>query len=163
MTRPVRILVCGGGPSVPVMEAALGMGEPGRFAVTTSDDPRHAPPGGYDLALVAVDAAGHAQALAALREAIGATPFIVVPPWHPGLAELDDWMREGADDVLGLGELNARRLAAAVVKAVERHARVRGQHPWGAVPATAAWSSIADGMGGSWAIGGTAGEEAAPA
>jgi hypothetical protein len=155
MTRPVRILVCGGGPSAQVLEAALGMGAPAHFSVTTSTDPRAAPPGGYDLALVAVDPRGHSQALAALREALGGTPFIVVPPWHPGLAELDSWMRQGADDVLGLAELNARRLTAAVIKAVERHARLRAHLPAGT--ATAAWSSITDGMGESWALGGEAG------
>ncbi|MEA3143440.1 MAG: hypothetical protein QOG31_764 [Thermoplasmata archaeon] len=124
---PVRILLwteeaC----QAAYLETVLEMEAPGLAEVTRCEAvPLPADQAACDLVLLAVagDAPTGPEAAWSLPiDPLGA-PVIVVSPWLPGFTEVHQLMRLGAEDVLGLAELSPRRLVAAIVKAVERHAR----------------------------------------
>lgn len=138
---PLRILLFAEEPSQGTyLETVLGMGAPGMFQVCVCDGapalPQESLEGsGYDLLLLALDIDAGMDADAALDLPHGSLriPTIVVSPWLPSLPGMTRLIRKGVDDVLGLAELTPQRLAAAILKVMERRWRLaqpslRGPH-----------------------------------
>lgn len=160
MTRlPTRILLLSAEPcQSDYVETVLAMEAPSWFEVRRGEA-GPCPGESVDLCIVALDAGSPvaADALLALPVDPARVPTIAVSPWMPGVAEVRQLMRDGAEDVLGLAELSPRRLVAAIVKALARQARpaaaprgmhraeavagidsaLPGSHPWLAVAGAA--------------------------
>ena len=132
MPEPLDILVLTDEPfHASYLASVLDLEAPGLFRVRHVGRGGPASVAGADLVLVqgGLSSAGarlpFADRIAAAFGAFGA-PVIVVSRGGMDLPALDRLMHEGADDVLDLGELSARGLAAAVLKAVCRRWRSRG-------------------------------------
>jgi hypothetical protein len=126
MPEPLDILVLTDEPfHASYLASVLDLEAPGLFRVRHIGRGGAPSPAGADLVLVQGRFApgdGRAPFADRIAAARGA-PVIVVSRGGMDLPALDRLMHEGADDVLDLGELNARGLAAAVLKAVRRRSR----------------------------------------
>jgi hypothetical protein len=131
MTRdPTRVLLFAQEPcQATYLEAVLEIEAPGMFQVCRCGNGIPPPPAtdsrGYDLFILAIDGGTCVGDDVQPGFPLDPTsiPTIVVSPWIPDSNETRRLMRSGAEDVLGLGELNPRRLVAAITKAMERRAR----------------------------------------
>src|SRR5688500_2046510 len=132
MPEPLDILVLTDEPfHASYLASVLDLEAPGLFRVRHVGRGGPPSPAGADLVLVQGGVAPEdGRTPFAGRIAACGAPVIVVSRGGMDLPALDRLMDEGADDVLDLGELSARGLAAAVLNAVRRR-RPRGapEHP----------------------------------
>ncbi|HJQ93544.1 MAG TPA: hypothetical protein VJ874_04580 [Candidatus Thermoplasmatota archaeon] len=123
MPEPLDILVLTDEPfHASYLASVLDLEAPGLFRVRHGGTPSR---GRADLVIVQggfSPADGRAPFAGRIAAACGA-PVILVSRGGMDLPVLDRLMHEGADDVLDLGELSARGLAAAMLKAVCRRSR----------------------------------------
>lgn len=125
MARQIQVLVVAQDPAqLAYLETVLQLEAPGHFKVSTRTGVEGTA-GGHDLVLLEVDATLPAarRTVATVLQGAGSVPVVVVSRWSPGLDGMHRLMRAGAEDVLVLAELTAQRLAAAVLKAIDRRAR----------------------------------------
>lgn len=126
MPDPLDILVLTDEPfQASYLASVLDLEAPGLFHVRHVGRGGPAFPTRADLVIVQggpMEADGRVPLADRIAAACGA-PVIFVSRGGMDLPILDRLMHEGADDVLDLGELSARGLAAAVLKAVRRRSR----------------------------------------
>lgn len=126
MPEPLDILVWTDEPfHASYLARVLDLEAPGLFQVRHVGRGEAASVAGADLVLVQGASEGARITFADRIAAARGAPVILVSRGTMDLLALDRLMHEGADDVLDLGELSARGLAAAVLKAVRRR-RSRG-------------------------------------
>ncbi|MHB1261766.1 MAG: hypothetical protein ACYC2H_08625 [Thermoplasmatota archaeon] len=126
MPEPLDILVLTDEPfQASYLASVLDLEAPGLFHVRHVGRGGPSLPSRADLVIVQGGFApgdGRDHLAGRISSTCGA-PVIFVSRGRMDLPFLDRLMHEGADDVLDLGELSARGLAAAVLKAVRRRSR----------------------------------------
>jgi hypothetical protein len=113
------------------LESVLRMELPGQFRVhqwglkDVGAEAATPGAGAADLVVLQADpgAVGNVHALGKLARQAKRPPILVFARGMLELSTLERLIFDGADDVLDLAQLNTRALAAAVIKAVRRHAR----------------------------------------